>query len=67
MSLTMKQRSQLVRTAEHRHNKRQRPASFAEIVMAEYNEPRPIQRQQPIRVGRIALVLVALVVLWGVM
>jgi len=28
---------------------------------------RGLRREQPIRVGRIALVLVALVVLWGVM
>ena len=43
MNHTLKHRSNLVMAAEHAHNQRKRPASFGEIVMAEYNQDAPFR------------------------
>lgn len=55
MTHTIKERSALVRAAEHSHNQKQRPVDSSEIVMAERNKR--AERTETYGIAIIAVVI----------
>lgn len=57
MNQTIKERSALVRAAEHGHNQKERPVDTSEIVMAERNKREERSEKAGIAITALLIVL----------